>query len=108
MTFWPSTWLLLGADQLQQVTQPYCGPASGAETQGNLGVGISQSTAPGTLTRQTQSGLPGPAQIVVPKFDRWADLAVASSIATWNYVPGWGEQVPTAHGVRADPDRARS
>lgn len=47
---------LLGADQQQQLTQSYCGPTSAAETLGDLGVGISQSTAAGYLDTTESEG----------------------------------------------------
>jgi aminoglycoside phosphotransferase len=39
--------------------------------------------------------------------DRWADLAVATWSAGWNYGPGWGDQLLAAYGVRDDPVRTR-
>jgi aminoglycoside phosphotransferase len=39
--------------------------------------------------------------------DRWADLAIATWSATWNYGPGWEEQLLTAYGVSPDPERTR-
>jgi aminoglycoside phosphotransferase len=39
--------------------------------------------------------------------DRWADLAVATWSATWNYGPGWELYLLSAYGVRPDPDRTR-
>lgn len=38
--------------------------------------------------------------------DRWADLAVASWSAEWNYGPGWGEVLVEAYGVAPDPVRS--
>jgi kanamycin kinase len=38
--------------------------------------------------------------------DRWADLAVATWSATWNYGPGWEEPLLAAYGV--DPDAERT
>jgi kanamycin kinase len=37
--------------------------------------------------------------------DRWADLAVATWSAEWNYGPGWEDHLLTAYGVAPDPDR---
>lgn len=37
--------------------------------------------------------------------DRWADLAVATWSADWNYGPGWDEHLLAAYGTQ--PDRAR-
>jgi kanamycin kinase len=39
--------------------------------------------------------------------DRWADLAVATWSATWNYGPGWEPLLLKAYGVAPDPDRTR-
>jgi kanamycin kinase len=39
--------------------------------------------------------------------DRWADLAVATWSAGWNYGPGWERPLLDAYGVRPDPDRTR-
>jgi kanamycin kinase len=39
--------------------------------------------------------------------DRWADLAIATVSATWNYGPGWEQSVLDAYGVQADPERTR-
>ena len=39
--------------------------------------------------------------------DRWADLAVATWSAEWNYGPGWEPLLLSAYGVRPDPDRTR-
>lgn len=39
--------------------------------------------------------------------DRWADLAIATWSATWNYGPGWEGELLAAYGIRADPDRSR-
>lgn len=37
--------------------------------------------------------------------DRWADLAVATWSADWNYGPGWEEPLLAAYGVDPDPER---
>lgn len=37
--------------------------------------------------------------------DRWADLAVATWSARWNYGPGWEEALLEAYGVEQDPER---
>jgi kanamycin kinase len=37
--------------------------------------------------------------------DRWADLAVATMSAEWNYGPGWESTLLDAYGVAPDPDR---
>jgi aminoglycoside phosphotransferase len=37
--------------------------------------------------------------------DRWADLAVATWSATWNYGPGWEDELLRAYGVHPDEDR---
>ena len=37
--------------------------------------------------------------------DRWADLAVATWSATWNYGPGWEPALLAAYGVDPDPER---
>jgi kanamycin kinase len=39
--------------------------------------------------------------------DRWADLAIATWSAEWNYGPGWERPLLDAYGIRADPDRTR-
>jgi kanamycin kinase len=39
--------------------------------------------------------------------DRWADLAVATWSAEWNYGPGWENRLLDAYGVGPDPDRTR-
>jgi kanamycin kinase len=39
--------------------------------------------------------------------DRWADLAVATWSAGWNYGPGWEGQLLAAYGVSDDPVRTR-
>lgn len=39
--------------------------------------------------------------------DRWADLAVATWSAEWNYGPGWERLLLDAYGIRPDPDRTR-
>ncbi|MGH3099254.1 MAG: aminoglycoside 3'-phosphotransferase [Streptosporangiales bacterium] len=39
--------------------------------------------------------------------DRWADLAVATWSATWNYGPGWEGPLLEAYGVHPDHDRIR-
>jgi kanamycin kinase len=39
--------------------------------------------------------------------DRWADLAVATWSAEWNYGPGWEKPLLDAYGVRPDPERTR-
>jgi hypothetical protein len=38
---------------------------------------------------------------------RWADLAVATWSADWNYGQGWGTEVLSAYGVGDDPVRTR-
>ena len=37
--------------------------------------------------------------------DRWADLAVASWSTSWNYAPGWSDELLEAYGVAPDPTR---
>jgi kanamycin kinase len=37
--------------------------------------------------------------------DRWADLAVATWSARWNYGPDWEQPLLDAYGVAADPER---
>jgi kanamycin kinase len=39
--------------------------------------------------------------------DRWADLAVATWSARWNYGPGWEATMLEAYGVDPDPVRTR-
>jgi kanamycin kinase len=39
--------------------------------------------------------------------DRWADLAVATWSAEWNYGPGWERPPLDAYGIRPDPGRTR-
>jgi kanamycin kinase len=39
--------------------------------------------------------------------DRWADLAVATWSAEWNYGPGWDRLLLNAYGIRPDPERTR-
>ena len=39
--------------------------------------------------------------------DRWADLAVATWSATWNYGSGWETPLLDAYGITTDPDRTR-
>lgn len=37
--------------------------------------------------------------------DRWADVAVATWSATWNYGPGWDDELLAAYGVEPDFER---
>jgi kanamycin kinase len=39
--------------------------------------------------------------------DRWADLAIATWSANWNYGPGWEGEMLDAYGVSPDPGRTR-
>jgi kanamycin kinase len=39
--------------------------------------------------------------------DRWADLAVATWSAEWNYGPGWDGLLLDAYGIGPDPERTR-
>jgi kanamycin kinase len=39
--------------------------------------------------------------------DRWADLAVATWSAEWNYGPGWDGLLLDSYGIRPDPERTR-
>jgi kanamycin kinase len=39
--------------------------------------------------------------------DRWADLAIATWSATWNYGPQWQAPLLDAYGIAADPGRTR-
>jgi kanamycin kinase len=39
--------------------------------------------------------------------DRWADLAVATWSAEWNYGPGWDGLLLDAYGIRPDAERTR-
>jgi kanamycin kinase len=39
--------------------------------------------------------------------DRWADLAVATWSAEWNFGPGWDGLLLDAYGVLPDPERTR-
>lgn len=39
--------------------------------------------------------------------DRWADLAVATWAARWNYGPGWEGELLAAYGVADDDERTR-
>jgi aminoglycoside phosphotransferase len=39
--------------------------------------------------------------------DRWADLAVATLSATWNYGPEWEQPVLDAYGIEPDPRRSQ-
>ena len=39
--------------------------------------------------------------------DRWADVAVATWSAEWNYGPGWEPLLLDAYGIRPDPERTR-
>ena len=39
--------------------------------------------------------------------DRWADLAVATWSAEWNYGPGWAPALLNAYGIAPDPERTR-
>jgi kanamycin kinase len=39
--------------------------------------------------------------------DRWADLAVATWSAGWNYGPGWDRLLLDAYGIRPDPEPTR-
>jgi aminoglycoside phosphotransferase len=39
--------------------------------------------------------------------DRWADLAIATWSADWNYGHGWEVELLAAYGVVPDPDRMR-
>lgn len=37
--------------------------------------------------------------------DRWADLAIATWSAEWNYGPGWEKPLLDAYGIADDPER---
>ncbi len=37
--------------------------------------------------------------------DRWADLAVATWSAEWNYGPGWDDHLLASYGAHPDPAR---
>jgi kanamycin kinase len=39
--------------------------------------------------------------------DRWADIAIATWSATWNFGDGWEDELLAAYGVPLDPDRTR-
>jgi kanamycin kinase len=39
--------------------------------------------------------------------DRWADLAVATWSAGWNYGPGWEQLLLDAYGIKPDAERTR-
>jgi kanamycin kinase len=39
--------------------------------------------------------------------DLWADLAIATWSAGWNYGPGWERLLLDAYGVEPDPERTR-
>jgi kanamycin kinase len=39
--------------------------------------------------------------------DRWADLAVATMSAGWNYGPGWEDRLLAAYGAGPDAERTR-
>jgi kanamycin kinase len=39
--------------------------------------------------------------------DRWADLAVATWSAEWNYGPGWDGLLLDSYGIEHDPERTR-
>jgi kanamycin kinase len=39
--------------------------------------------------------------------DRWADLAVATWSAEWNYGPGWEQVLLDAYGIQPDTERTR-
>ena len=39
--------------------------------------------------------------------DRWADIAVATWSAEWNYGPGWEPLLLDAYGVEPDAERTR-
>ena len=39
--------------------------------------------------------------------DRWADLAVATWSAEWNYGPGWDGLLLDSYGIEPDPERTR-
>ncbi len=39
--------------------------------------------------------------------DRWADIAVATWSAEWNYGPGWEPLLLDTYGVEPDPERTR-
>jgi len=39
--------------------------------------------------------------------DRWADLAVATWSAEWNYGPGWEPMLLDAYGIEPDAERTR-
>lgn len=54
----------------------------------------------GTWSGHVDLGLLGTA-------DRWADLAVATWSAEWNFGPGWEELLLDAYGIQPDPDRTR-
>lgn len=54
----------------------------------------------GTWSGHVDLGLLGTA-------DRWADLAVATWSAEWNFGPGWERLLLDAYGIKPDPDRTR-
>ena len=39
--------------------------------------------------------------------DRWADLAIATWSAGWNYGPGWEHVLLDAYGIKPDAERTR-
>jgi len=39
--------------------------------------------------------------------DRWADLAIATWSAGWNYGPGWEQVLLDAYGIKPDAERTR-
>ena len=39
--------------------------------------------------------------------DRWADLAIATWSAEWNYGPGWEGLLLNSYGISPDPERTR-
>ena len=65
------------------------------------------SCAPNTLINDdgTWSGHVDLGQMGVG--DRWADIAIATWSTTWNYGPGWEDELLAAYGIGADPDRTR-
>jgi aminoglycoside phosphotransferase len=123
----PFSWMAAGrlADARRRVRQGRVDPADWHEDHQPLGVGQAldlladippvdrlvvchgDACAPNTLIGEDGrwSGHVDLGELGVA--DRWADLAIATWSAGWNYGPGWERPLLDAYGVRPDPDRTR-
>lgn len=65
------------------------------------------SCAPNTLLDEHGSWLGHVDLGALGVADRWADLAIATWSAAWNYGPGWESALLDAYGIAPDPIRTR-